>query len=80
VANGDDRAAATKGVRLCGLWKNKQTNGRAYASGSCGLARIVLFENDRKIGTDEPDYHVYIYPNEQRPSGDKPQGGQGSGS
>lgn len=55
-------------LRLTGLWRNK--NGTGY-SGSLGAARLVLLQNDRKRdGSNDPDLVLFLAPSEKREGGE----------
>jgi uncharacterized protein (DUF736 family) len=59
-----------EGTRLTGLWKNTGKDGKTYLSGNLsGAARLLILPNTHKRGEKDPDYHVYVVPNEKR---DKP--------
>ena len=54
-------------IRVGGLWSNTTRSGGKYLSGSLGNARIVILPNDRKReGKNDPDYTLFIAPQEQR--------------
>ena len=46
------------------LWKKTTKSGRDYLTGSMSrISRLIVVENDRKKGDDEPDYYAYIVSN-----------------
>jgi hypothetical protein len=55
---------------LCGLWKNKDRNGKPYLSGTLGNARVLVFPNPEKRDQKSPDYRLCIGPraDQERPA------------
>jgi hypothetical protein len=64
------------GTKLTGLWKNQSKAGKAYLAGNLGLARIVIFSNDRKEKREDPDYTMWLVPKDDTRNG---QGKNGKG-
>lgn len=56
-----------EGTRLTGLWKNTGKDGKTFLSGNLsGVARLLVLPNSHKRAETDPDYHVYVVPNEKR--------------
>ncbi len=54
-------------IRLTGLWRNTDKNGRSYLSGVIGGARVQIYENDRqREGSNDPDFYLNIVKNESK--------------
>ena len=59
-------------VKLGGLWKNTDKNGRTYYRGKLGAySAIIIFKNERKTKETEPDLTAYIA--ESEPKGERAQ-------
>lgn len=54
-------------VRIAGLWKNKQKDGKTYISGNLGGAKILIFENSFKAEDKHPDYTMYLVDGRETP-------------
>lgn len=50
-------------VKLGSLWKREDRNGQTYWTGALGAARLMLFPREREAGDDQPDFDIYIIPN-----------------
>lgn len=56
-------------VRLCGLWEYTSRAGMTYLTGRLNRAtRLVAFRNTRKQAETDPDFILFIRPDE--PKGD----------
>lgn len=53
-------------VNIGGLWVNKSKNGEVYLSGYLNGARLLVFKNNFKEHEKQPDYVMYVTPNQQR--------------
>lgn len=53
-------------VNIGGLWVNKSRAGEIYLSGYLNGARLVIFKNNFKEQDKQPDYVMYVTPNQQR--------------
>ena len=51
------------GIRIGGLWVNKDGSGKSYLGGNFGQARIRIIKNGFKNADSEPDYIMYIEEN-----------------
>lgn len=52
-------------IKLSGLWLNTSKKGEKYFSGALGGGRIVILKNQfKKEGSNEPDYEMYLKENE----------------
>lgn len=60
------------GTRLTGVWKNKTKDGKTYLSGNLGLSRLLILPNDFKRTEKDPDFNVFVCPQEKK---DKPKNG-----
>lgn len=61
-----------EGTRLTGLWKNTGKDGKIYLSGNLsGAARLLVLPNNKR-GDKDPDYNVYVVPNEKKETKDAP--------
>jgi hypothetical protein len=49
-------------VRIGGLWQNTNRHGEPYWSGGFGQGRILIFLNNKRPGSNDPDYVMYIAP------------------
>ena len=58
-----DTKVYKNGVRLGGLWCHESSDGRSYMSGTLGTANLMIFQNE-KVNDDDPDYVVFLVPNE----------------
>lgn len=47
-------------VFISGLWENISKDGRQYLSGRLGPVRLVLFKNQRRTKTSDPDWLAYV--------------------
>ena len=47
-------------VKLTGLWKSTDKDGRRFLSGSVGMSRLMIFENGYKDKEKDPDYIAYL--------------------
>jgi hypothetical protein len=46
-------------LKLTGLWKGKTDKG-TFLAGKLGVARLLIFKNNRKQKDNEPDYIAYL--------------------
>ncbi|MCJ7481483.1 MAG: hypothetical protein MUO31_00805 [Thermodesulfovibrionales bacterium] len=46
-------------VRLCGLWKSIDKNGKEFWTGNLGNSRLFIFPNDNKKD-GSPDYDLCL--------------------
>ena len=62
------RQAQSNLMKLCGLWKSKDRNGKEYLSGgfTYGLKLMVMANSFKKQSDNGPDYFVYLAPSEKR--------------
>jgi len=61
------------GIRLMGLWKEKDKNGNTYLSGKLNeITSILVMTNTFKKVSKDPDYFLYIRPNKEKQGGEKP--------
>lgn len=52
-------------IRLTGLWKGTDREGNTFLSGNLNpITNLVVMPNTFKKGEKEPDYFVYLTPNE----------------
>ena len=59
----------TTKLKLTGLWKNTDKNGKAYYAGSLSpTVRLLVFTNSFKEGERDPDLVVYLVPAEKKPA------------
>ncbi|OGF97681.1 MAG: hypothetical protein A2Z06_01355 [Candidatus Glassbacteria bacterium RBG_16_58_8] len=58
-----------EGIRLTGLWKNKDKNGGTFLSGNLNsVTSLLVFPNTRKKeGGKDPDFYLYLKQNERPP-------------
>lgn len=56
-------------IKLTGLWKNKNKDGKTYLTGGLGAGRIVIFPNKFKKTENHPDYFVYFSEKENKEEG-----------
>ena len=57
-------------IKLTGLWKNKDKNGKGYLSGNLNaVTRLMILSNTFKKGDRDPDYILYIGPKEKAGDG-----------
>ena len=54
------------GVKLTGLWKNVNKNGKTFLSGSMGGVKVLVFPNDYKKTEMDPDYNLFFAPKEEK--------------
>ena len=55
------------GVKITGLWKQKDKNGATYLSGSLSpIARVLVMPNTYKKEEKDPDYFFYMTPQEKK--------------
>ena len=62
-------------IKLCGLWKNKTSEGKTYYSGGLSYStNILLFPNKYKESADDkkPDLILYIARKEKKEDKPKP--------
>lgn len=52
-------------IKVTGLWKNVDKNGKAYLSGYFGSAKILIFPNEYKKEEKHPDYILNIVENKK---------------
>ena len=52
-------------VKLTGLWKNTK-DGKTYLSGSLGTARVLVFPNEFKKESTDPDFNLVLAPKEEK--------------
>jgi hypothetical protein len=61
-------------VELTGLWERKDINGITYLSDrQNGTGSIMVMPNTLKKESGDPDYFLYIKPNKEKQSGEKPE-------
>jgi len=54
-------------VKLTGLWKQKDKQGNTYLSGSLSpVSKIVVMPNTFKSGEKNPDYFLYVSPQDKK--------------
>lgn len=53
-------------ISIGGLWVNKSKDGNTYLAGYFNGARLLIFKNNFKEQEKQPDYVMYIAPNQQR--------------
>ena len=54
-------------VRLSGLWKRTNTEGKVSFTGNIGTAKIVILSNERKeVGSNSPDFILYVDNQQQK--------------
>jgi len=53
-------------VNIGGLWVNKSKSGEIYLSGYLNGAKLLIFKNNFKKDEKQPDYVMYVTPNQQR--------------
>lgn len=59
-------------VRITGVWKRTDRRGRDYFTGRLGRAQILILPCEpQTCRADEPDYAVYVRPNDRRQRGDR---------
>ena len=74
-----ERANMEQGIKLTGLWKNKGRDGKTFLSGRLnGSSSLIVFPNNFKKGEKDPDYIVYLKPNEEKREAPKPAQAQGN--
>lgn len=63
------------GVKLTGLWKNTDKEGKPYLSGTLGGVKVFVFPNKYKTTADgkEPDYNLFFTPNTSKENKSKPE-------
>jgi len=54
------------GVKLTGLWKNTDKEGKIYLSGSLGGVKVLVFPNAFKKAEKDPDYNLFFAPKEDK--------------
>jgi uncharacterized protein (DUF736 family) len=58
-------------VKLTGLWKQTDKNGKTYLSGTLSpISKVLVMPNTFKKEDKDPDYYFYLGANEKK--GDKP--------
>lgn len=56
----------SKLVELFALWKNTSQSGETYLSGNLGNSKVLVLKNNRKeAGDNQPDYRVFVAPKER---------------
>jgi uncharacterized protein (DUF736 family) len=65
-------------IRLTGLWRNRDSKGKDYLSGSLQSLRILIFNNNYHQSGSDPDYILYVCQS-TRPQGQQGQGQGGFG-
>ena len=56
----------SKLVELFALWKNTSQSGETYLSGNLGNSKVLVLKNNRKEpGDNQPDYRVFVAPKER---------------
>jgi uncharacterized protein (DUF736 family) len=66
----------SKLVELFALWKNTSQSGETYLSGNLGNSKVLVLKNNRKEeGDNQPDYRVFVAPKERDSNGG---GGKGN--
>lgn len=55
-----------KMVNIGGLWVNKTNAGEIYLSGYLNGARLLIFKNNFKEHEKQPDYVMYVTPDQKR--------------
>ncbi|MBR5901146.1 hypothetical protein IKZ40_02230 [bacterium] len=63
------------GIRITGLWRNRDRKGKDYLSGSIQSLRVLIFSNNYHQSSSDPDYIVYVCQSDRQGQGG--QGGQG---
>lgn len=70
----------SKLVELFALWKNVSQSGETYLSGNLGNSKVLVLKNNRKeAGDNQPDYRVFVAPKERDGNGNG-NGGGGKGN
>jgi uncharacterized protein (DUF736 family) len=60
----------SKLVELFALWKNTSQSGETYLSGNLGNSKVLVLKNNRKEeGDNQPDYRVFVAPKERDSNG-----------
>ena len=66
------------GIRITGLWRNRDRKGKDYLSGSIQSLRVLIFSNNYHQNSSDPDYIVYVCQSDrQGQGGQSSQGGFG---
>ena len=61
------------GVKITGLWKQKDKNGNTYLSGSLSpISKVLVMPNTFKKEEREPDYFFYLGANQEKKGQGKP--------
>jgi len=47
-------------VKISGVWKNRDKNGKIYLTGYMGEARVVVLPNNFKEDEKHPDFIMYV--------------------
>ena len=53
-------------IKITGLWKGKDKNGKTYFSGTMGGAKVLIFANNYKEEDKHPDYIMYFAQKEDK--------------
>jgi hypothetical protein len=62
-------------VKLTGLWKNTDKEGKIYLTGQFNpAAAMVVLPNTFKKKDNEPDYYLYVKPVEKKAKDEKQAG------
>ena len=56
------------GVKLTGLWKNTSKEGKTFLSGTLGGVKVLVFPNEYKKETSDPDFNLFFAPKEDKGS------------
>ena len=56
-------------VKLTGLWKQKDKEGKSFLTGNLNpISKVLVLQNNYKKNDTEPDYFLYLTQNEMKQS------------
>jgi len=56
-------------VKLTGLWKQKDKEGKSFLTGNLNpISKVLVLQNNYKKNDTEPDYFLYLTQNEKKQS------------
>jgi len=56
-------------LKVCGLWKGEDKNGKTMLSGSMGGVRVLVLLNKFKEKDNHPDYQLFFAKKERKEDG-----------
>lgn len=54
-------------IRVTGLWKAKDKNGKTYLQGNLSpIVKVFVMQNGYKTEDNDPDYYLYLSPHSKQ--------------